>query len=308
LPTIPVFLLDPLLQSADEMISWNTTYLEAMMTAFEPTLLADRALIAVTGADASPFLDSLVTNDLDKLPIGDARFAALLSPQGKILFEFFAQRTTQGFLLDTSASRVAELVKRLSLYRLRAKVTIAEAGRGVVVSAERLAGGYADPRDPRLGFRTPNDSLTADDTCAYHAYRIALGVAEGDRDYRIGDTFPHEANYDLFAGVSFTKGCFVGQEVVARMQNKTVVRKRVVRFTASSPVSEGAAVCVGAAEIGRVGSVDGARGLAMLRLDRATEAAAGGQELRVGNATFRPDAEALARYTKSLADRPVIDL
>jgi tRNA-modifying protein YgfZ len=278
------------------------------MSTFEPALLADRARVAVTGADAVAFLDNLVTTDVEKVPVGEARFAALLSPQGKIQFEFFALRTETGFLLDTPASGSGDLIKRLTLYRLRSKVAIAEIGRGVVVSPTRVAGGYADPRDARLGFRDPGESLKVADTTSYHAHRISLGVPEGGRDYPLGDTFPHEANYDQLAGVSFTKGCFVGQEVVARMQNKTVVRKRVVKISGSVPLTEGAAVQVGDAEIGRIGSVDGMRGLALLRLDRAAEAAAKRQVLTAGDAAVVPDGEALARYAKSVAERPVIDL
>lgn len=278
------------------------------MLTFEPAFLADRSLVAVAGAEAVGFLDNLVTADLAKVPVGDARFAALLSPQGKIQFEFFVRRTEAGFILDTPADRAAELIKRLMLYRLRAKVTIAEAGRGVVVSPTRLSGGFADPRDARLGFRSSGEGLKVADASSYHAHRVVLGIPEGGRDYPLGDTFPHEANYDLIAGVSFTKGCFVGQEVVARMQNKTVVRKRVVKISGTTPLTEGAAVQIGDAEIGRVGSVDGTHALALLRLDRAVEAAAKGQPLMAGSAVIVPDAAALVRYAKSVAERPVVDL
>ncbi len=278
------------------------------MAAFEPAVLTDRALVAVVGADAVTFLDNLVTADVATVPVGRARFAGLLSPQGKILFEFFALRSESGFILDTPASQAADLIKRLSLYRLRAKVTITESGRGVVVAPVRGAGGYADPRDERLGFRDPGESLVTADTTRYHAHRIGLGIPEGGRDYPFGDTYPHEANYDQLSGVSFTKGCFVGQEVVARMQNKTVVRKRVVKITASAPLVEGTAIKLGDADIGRVGSVDGTRGLALLRLDRAIEAAASARTLTAGSATVEPDSEALARYAQSVAQRPVVDL
>lgn len=278
------------------------------MPTFPHTHLPDRVLVAVVGADAVSFLDNLATNALDTLQPGDARFAALLTPQGKIQFEFFALRTADGFLLDTLKARSAELIKRLNLYKLRAKVTIADDARDVSVSPTPAGVSFADPRLAALGFRCIGaDAQMADDR-AYHAHRVTLGIAEGGRDYPLGDTFPHEANYDLFDGVSFTKGCFVGQEVVARMQNKTVVRKRVVRITGSSALTEGAPILIGDAEIGRIGSVDGVNALAMLRLDRASEARDKGQALTAADVSVTPDPTALARYAQSVIDRPVIDL
>lgn len=284
------------------------------MAAFEPALLKDRALVALSGPDAAAFLDNLVTNALGDLAEGGARFAALLSPQGKIQFEFFVLKTAAGFMLDVREDMAAALVKRLGFYRLRAKVEIRDMGRGVVVTPSQRDGGYGDPRVSALGFRVPLDATASgttpagDDALSYHAHRIALGVPEGGRDYVLGDTYPHEADYDLFNGVSFTKGCYVGQEVVSRMQNKTVVRKRVVKVQGAAPLAEGTAVLVGAADIGRVGSVDGSHGLAMLRLDRAAEAASKGQPLTAGGVVISPDAPAIARYVKSVAERPVIDL
>src|SRR5690606_15396591 len=165
--------------------------------------------------------------------------AALLSPQGKILFAFFAVRTPAGFLLETGLDQTAALARRLSLYRLRAKVEIKDAAGEVVVAAllgdvRARPGGaiaFVDPRHVSMGDRvlipaplvgeavaqTGAARMTAE---AYHAHRIAQGVPEAARDYALGDTFPHEADFDMQAGVSFTKGCFVGQEVVARMQHK----------------------------------------------------------------------------------------
>jgi tRNA-modifying protein YgfZ len=288
----------------------------AVAFAFLPLL--DRGVVSVTGVDAVSFLDNLATNALDDMKTGDAKFAALLTPQGKIQFEFFALRTTEGFLLETHKDKTAELVKRLTLYKLRAKVTIKDEAFVVAASPEisrdRLTPGFIDPRDAALGYRLLSrdttlhlayDAATAAD---YHRHRIAHGVPEAGLDYALGDTFPHEANYDRLHGVSFSKGCFVGQEVVSRMQNKTVVRKRVVKVTGVAALTAGAPVLVGEAEIGRIGSVDGVQGLAMLRLDRALEAADIGQTLSAGGVALRVDAEALAAYKKSVADKPVIDL
>jgi folate-binding protein YgfZ len=282
-------------------------------------LLADRGVVSLSGPDAVDFLDNLATNDLSGVAVGEARFAGLLTPQGKILFEFFAVRTEDGWLLDTLGAKAADLIKRLSLYKLRAKVVLADVSADHAVAAAwgpappAMGEGwsYADPRSAGLGWRVivPRGAAVALSTGAteadYHRHRIALGIAEGGRDYPLGDTFPHEANYDRDAGVSFTKGCFVGQEVVARMQNKTVVRKRVAAIGGSAPLMTGADVLIGGtAAIGTIGSVDGMRGLALLRIDRAAEAADKGQTLTTADgAVVTVDPAALDRYRASAAAR-----
>jgi hypothetical protein len=149
---------------------------------------------------------------------------------------------------------------------------------------------FPDPRRPALGSRILAEVRLAADIAAaasgldaspedYHARRIALGVPEGGKDYVLGDTFPHEADLDQLNGVSFSKGCFVGQEVVSRMQNRASVRKRVVPIEGEAPLAPGAEIKVGEAAIGTVGSVAGKLALALVRLDRAAEAEANGQVL-----------------------------
>ena len=140
------------------------------------------------------------------------------------------------------------------------------------------------------------------------ACNVTFGLPEAPFDYALGDTFPHEANYDLLGGVSFTKGCFIGQEVVSRMQNKTVVRKRVVRVHSQVPLISGSDITAGDAVIGKVGTVYRKNALAMVRLDRAAEAQDKGQVLRAGLHALEVDAAALAAYRQSAANRPVIDL
>ncbi|WP_072385445.1 folate-binding protein YgfZ [Hyphomicrobium sp. CS1BSMeth3] len=281
-------------------------------------LLPDRGVVSLSGTDAADFLDNIVTNDLSGIRVGEARFAGLLTPQGKILFEFFALRTEEGFLLDTRADRAADLLKRLTMYKLRAKITLADVSPDYGVAAAwgpeapSIEDGwcYADPRNADLGWRliVPRAKLKSlpgqvVPEALYHERRVALGVAEGGFDYALGDTFPHEANYDRLHGVSFTKGCFVGQEVVARMQNKTVVRKRVTLVTGPEPLTTGAEIKIGAAVIGTVGSVAGPHGLALLRIDRAAEAADKGEPLTAGAATIVVDTAALDRYRASAAAR-----
>lgn len=275
--------------------------------------LADRGVVALTGADAQPFLDNLVTNDLDGLAPGEARFAALLSPQGKILFEFYAVRTPDGYLLDTAKARAPDLVKRLGMYKLRAKVTVADVSDAWAVVAAwgdappdaRDAIVYRDPREAALGWRLllPAGSAiaTAGSADDYAAHRITAGVPEGDRDFGLGDAFPHEANYDKQHGVSFTKGCYVGQEVVARMQHKTVVRKRVVRVQAEQALVSGAAIRVGEAVIGAVGTTTGGAALALVRLDRVAEALDKGQSVTCDGADLVVDPDALASYRANAA-------
>jgi tRNA-modifying protein YgfZ len=276
-------------------------------------VLADRGVVRVAGEDAAKLLQGVITNDMDLLLARPAIHAALLAPQGKILFDFFVAKSADGFLLEAAADKTAELAKRLSLYRLRAKVEIEDRRDDYRVFA--LWGGAADIcgdtagivsfRDPRLaalGVRVLATAQFAAIAAAkhvrqalaedYHAHRIALGVPEGGKDYAFGDVFPHEADLDQLHGVSFAKGCFVGQEVVSRMQNRASVRKRVMPVVGDAPLKAGAAVVAGAAVIGTVGSVAGAHALALVRLDRAAEAAAKGDRLMAGGVVIalrKPD-------------------
>ena len=291
--------------------------------------LLDRGIVRVAGADALAFLDNLVTNDLMGIADKEALFAALLTPQGKILFDFFVVRNGDVFLLDVARDKTADLAKRLGLYKLRAKVEIADcSGGGYRVLAlwdeTRKDPGppgsvsYADPRSRHLGWRIalrmpglPEDARALDTASvpqandAYHARRVTLGVPEGGRDFPYGDTFPHEANMDRLNGVSFAKGCFIGQEVVARMQHKTVVRKRVVPVTVAAPLATGAEITVGEAVIGTVGSVAGNRGLAMVRLDRVVEALDNGQPVQAGGQPVTVDAQALQLFRDETARKAI---
>ena len=277
--------------------------------------LPERGVVRVAGADALPFLDNLVTNDLVGLTVGEARFAALLTPQGKILFEFLVVGTADGMLLEVGGGKAAELVKRLGLYKLRAKVEISDLSttHRVSVGGDALPAGalaFADPRHADLPRRSivpaegaaPADAATLD---AWHARRVALGVSEGGADYPLGDTFAHEANLDRLHGVSFSKGCFVGQEVVARMQHKTIVRKRVARIACEhdGALQRGAEVKVGAATIGMVGTVAGLEALALVRLDRVAEALDKGQLLTVGGVPITVDAVAVGAWRQAAAAR-----
>lgn len=288
------------------------------------TVIEDRGVVSVAGADAEKLLGGLITNDMAQLDVerpdgAPALYAALLSPQGKILFDFLVVCTADGFLLDVVRDKAGELVKRLSLYKLRAAVEIRDVSADYVVAAVwgpapvsvgEVVGAhvFADPRYAPLGLRVIAGVQAADDVLAaiggafaapeaYHAHRIGLGVPEGGRDFVFGDTFPHEALLDQLHGVSFTKGCFVGQEVVSRMQHRATVRKRVVPVNAAVPLRSGPLpVLAGEIEIGRLGSVAGARGLALLRLDRVAEAQRDSVPLTAGGALLTAEVPPFATF------------
>jgi folate-binding protein YgfZ len=271
------------------------------MTQTRTALLPDRGVVRVSGEDAEKLLQGIVTGDMALLGGRRAIHAALLTPQGKILFEFFVVRSGDAFLLETARDQAAALVKRLTLYKLRAKVDIRDMQDGWRVSAawggpvqdrgDASHVAFPDPRLPELGMRVLAEGGTAGggtdaDAQDYHAHRIGLGVPEGGKDYAFGDTFPHDANFDLLEGVSFGKGCFVGQEVVSRMQHRGSARKRVVIIESNEPLRGGSAVMAGQATIGTLGSVAGCRALALVRLDRAEEAERKGEPLTVAGAAI----------------------
>ena len=257
-------------------------------------ILQDRGVVRVSGADARSFLQGLVSCDMDKISPRLAGFGALLTPQGKILFDFSIFERDETFLLDCPLDMATALAKRLSFYKLRAKVVVED-----VSGAHSIEAGWDDAarlgwRDTRLGWRdarlaalgwrdvVAHSAGTLDMCLTYEAHRISLGVPAGGVDFIYGDAFPHEVNMDLLGGVDFQKGCYVGQEVVARMQHKTAVRKRVVPVSFDGPApAVGAEVKAGDLVIGRMGSSLSGRGLALLRLDRVEYAQTKATDLTV---------------------------
>jgi folate-binding protein YgfZ len=274
----------------------------------------------VRGQDARKYLQGLITNNIGKAEGGKAIHTGLLSPQGKILFDFFVVPQGDGFLLDVAKEKAEELLKRLGFYRLRAQVEIVEEPALAVAAiwGERPRppeGGifYADPRLPELGFRAflPKDMSLAELGCEavaeadYHALRVKLGVPEGGRDYAFGDTFPHEALFDELNGVDFTKGCYVGQEVVSRMEHRGTARKRIVRVDGAAPLrASGASIEADGVPIGTLGSVSGRSGLAMIRLDRAESAVGAGKALTVGGIKVALRRPAFAHFAVPLMGAP----
>lgn len=262
-------------------------------------VLASRGVVRVGGADARGWLQGLVTNDVESLPAGEARFAALLSPQGKILFDFFVIPDGDGLLIDCAADQIGPLLRRLAMYKLRAQATLADVSSALGVAAAwggeppAAAQGrvFADPRDPRLGWRAlaPMAELEKLGEPAaeadWRAHRIACGVPEGGADFAWGDVFPHEANMDRLHGIDFRKGCYVGQEVVSRVQHRGLARKRFCAATLDAPApAPGTDVTAGDAVVGTLAGSAGAFALALLRLDKVDDARAAGLTLRCGAA------------------------
>jgi folate-binding protein YgfZ len=273
-------------------------------------LLPDRGVVKVSGHDARDFLNGLVTTDVTLLQPGLGRFGALLTPQGKITTDFLITEAPSGhgggFLIDCPRVLAQGLADKLGFYKLRAKVVVENLSDSLGVLAAwdgdpalkpDLA--FADPRNPALGWRilVPEelaqkavDLIGAEmvDSAAYDAHRIASGVPRGGLDFIYGDAFPHETNMDRLHGVDFDKGCYVGQEVVSRMQHRGTARTRTVRILLDGPAPEpGAAILAGDKSVGTMGSAAGQSGLALIRIDRVADALDAAVQLTSGGLAIR---------------------
>lgn len=269
---------------------------------FPLTRLSGRTVLTVEGPEANHFLQGILSADIQSLQEGQATHTALLTPQGKILYDFFVLKSPDGFLLDCSRNQKDELLKRLTFYKLRAKVQIAEkpdCGVGVSLQEPQIGYCFADPREPRLGWRTLARliDLPSGDESLWRKARIQLGLADTDEDIGTAELFPHEANLDQLGGVSFTKGCFVGQEVVARMQHRGTARKRILPVSLAGETNAyRGEIRAGNAEIGTVLSQDGLDALALIRLDRLAEAIAAGDRLLTNGVEVHVKKPAWARF------------
>ncbi len=267
------------------------------------SLLTDRGVIKVTG-EAEAFLHKLITNSMLDIGPGEARYGGLLSPQGKLLFDFMVvplpEGAAAGYYFDCVKTQAPDLAKRINFHKMRAKITIEDVSDTLGVAAfwgqeapQGIEGTlYKDPRAPEMGWRliAPHAvlaKLAAPQEDAYEEHRIAVGVPKGGVDFPYGDTFVHDANLDALHGVDFKKGCYVGQEVVARVHFRKSARKRIVKvhFNGPAPAS-GSDILFGDVAIGQVGSISGSEGLAMLRLDRLDDAKAAGVPLKAGDASL----------------------
>ncbi|GGI26571.1 CAF17-like 4Fe-4S cluster assembly/insertion protein YgfZ [Bradyrhizobium guangdongense] len=270
-----------------------------MKSAFLP----DRGVIKVAGDDARNFLNGLITTDLDRLKPGLGRFGALLTPQGKIIVDFLITEAPAGhgggFLIDCPRALADTLATKLKFYKLRAKVTVDILDLGVLAAwdgspAAQPDLAFTDPRNGELGIRILipedlkqklSDLIGAElvDASDYEAHRIALGVPRGGLDFMYSDAFPHETNMDRLAGVDFDKGCYVGQEVVSRMQHRGTARTRSVKVLLDGPSPEaGATILAGDKPVGTIGSSARGKGIALVRIDRLADALDAGQPLTAG--------------------------
>jgi len=245
--------------------------------------LDDRALIEVAGPDAEHFLQNVLTTDLDSLPAGVARPGALLTPQGKILFDYLVFRNgDSGLALDCRADIAADFAKRLTFYRLRAKATIDVQIQnvGVIWHENDSSSSQTDStlvRDAR--FRTVDVErvygASVQATASLEDWtrlRIENGIMESGPDYELGDAFPHDVLFDQIEGVGFRKGCYIGQEVVSRMQHRGTARRRVLIADGEAALTSGAEITAGGKPIGRLGSAVQEKALAIARIDRVKAA------------------------------------
>ena len=272
--------------------------------------LTDRGVVKVSGEDARDFLNGLVTTDVTLVRPGLGRFGALLTPQGKIIVDFLITEAPAGhgggFLLDVPRPLAQGLADKLKFYKLRAKVTVENLTDSIGVlavwdgePATKPDLAFADPRSGELGWRIliPDelkqkvaDLIGADlvGSDIYEAHRILCGAPRGGLDFMYSDALPHETNMDRLHGIDFEKGCYVGQEVVSRMQHRGTARTRTVKVILEdfSP-DAGLPVLAGDKPVGTMGSTAGGRGLALIRTDRVTEALDAGLKLSAGGLAIR---------------------
>lgn len=267
--------------------------------------LTDRTQIFVTGEDAGTLLQSILTADLNSLPIGILREATLLTPQGKIMFDLLISRIENGFRIDIALELAEAFSKRLMLYRLRAKVEINVIDESVIrlswhddSSAENSTiankSNEFNVKDERFPVRLnvyrhyasegQAPDATVEELRNWTALRIANGIAAGGEDYIMSDVFPHDINLEQLKGVSFTKGCFIGQEVVSRMQHRGTARRRLLIAKSTAPMPpRDTPITADGKEVGRLGSVSDNMALALVRIDRVRDALAQSVALLAGD-------------------------
>ena len=260
-----------------------------MNSNFKSVKLPNRGVLRIAGEDTKKLLDGILTCDLDRVSDTAARYGALLTPQGKLLYDFIIIAAPppedDAYYVDCPRPVAAEFAKRLNFYKLRAKMQIEDLSStyGITASwgAVSADAGFPDPRLAALGRRTiAPDGQTGDvsDAKTYLEHRLALGVPDILEDFGLGDSFPHDMLLDELHGVDFDKGCYVGQEVVSRMRHRGTARTRVmrVRFEGATPPGKSSELMADGKSIGRMGSstADGGIGVALVRLDRAADALA----------------------------------
>jgi len=272
--------------------------------------LETRSVIVIDGPEAEHFLQNLITTDLDSLPAGEARPGALLTPQGKIMFDFvISRRGEAGFSIDCRNDVVDDLVRRLTMYKLRAKVTISKQEQELVLvqwqddssGSSTDSGWLSDRRFPaeasvwRGYFADAAPTATA---AEFDVLRLSFGIAESGVDYPLSDAYPHDILFDQNGGVGFRKGCYVGQEVVSRMHHRGTARRRIMLVEAMSDLP-GPGIEIRAADraIGTLGGAAGRRGLAIVRIDRVKDALDSGAAITAGDVAISLSIPDWASYT-----------
>lgn len=273
--------------------------------------LENRALIHMKGADAETLLQGLITFDMERLKTNDSGFGALLTPQGKVLFDFIILPMGDGFLFDTLAGAGSDLLKRMSMYKLRSDVQLEDVSDAYSVLAfvpsspddalPKLSDPIvSDPRHVGLGYRAyvpvadvdvvlAKANVSLDTSSSYTAKRVELAIPEAPVDYKYADVFPHDINLDQMHGVGFDKGCFVGQEVVSRVKHRGTARKRIVIVSSDDKLPEpGTDIQSENKSIGTLGSVADNKGLAMVRLDKVNDVLEEGRNINAGDVRVTP--------------------
>ena len=229
-----------------------------------------RLVLSLTGPDRIAFLQGLVTNDVTRAE-GDIVYAALLTPQGKFLADFFVVGRGDALLIDVDRALAANLAQRLAMYRLRADVAIEQTdlvvSRAKAPAPDNAANWLADPRHEAMGFRHYGDTDLSDDT-DWEALRVAHVIPQSGVELT-PETYILEAGFERLDGVDFRKGCYVGQEIAARMKHKTELKKGLVQVAVRGDAVAGTAVMAGEKEAGVLHTVSGDRAIAYLRFDRA---------------------------------------
>lgn len=237
--------------------------------------MAGGTILEITGGDALSFLQGIVTNDLDRLA-GGLVYAALLSPQGKYLADFFLLRREDKILLDIAPALAPDTLRRLSMYRLRADVAIRESGIRVLRTGNP-EGAFIDPRHPALGWRRYGAG-GPDELSDPLPLRVDLCIPESGVELIPDETYVLEAGFERLNGVDFRKGCYVGQEVTARMKHKTVLKKGLVSVAVEGSAPVGTGILSEGKPVGTLYSQWGGKGIAHLRFDRA------GTDMQAGEA------------------------
>lgn len=252
----------------------------------------NRSLINVTGEEAEKFLQSVLTTDLEAIGHDDVMAGALLSPQGKIIVDFLISRIDNGFRIEVPSAVIADFTKKLVFFRLRSKAKISEPYESLIHvcwhNDSITSQNDSTKRDRRFPdtvkvWRIYGEAAESSDDTGWAHLRSQYGIAESGDDFTLGDVFPHDVNYDQTKGISFTKGCYVGQEVVSRMQHRGTARRRALTAVAGAYLPEmGTALTADGKDIGTLGHVDGQQGLALVRIDRVKDAQDKGIDIMAG--------------------------